>query len=114
MKVLSATTSDGATVMFEVDPQTLERAAGAPRLAGQAAGAGDATVEHLRDAAGAIVTVCRDVRGRVQDGFLDDSPDEFQLEFGVIFAGEAGLAVITNASAQATLRVTATSRSDGS
>jgi hypothetical protein len=64
MKVLSATTSDGATILFEVDPQVLERAAAAPRLADQSRGPGEATVERLHDAADAIVTVCRDVRNR--------------------------------------------------
>jgi Trypsin-co-occurring domain 1 len=114
VKVLATSTADGAALLFEVDDESVEQLTPAALLGGQAAGVGEATVDRLKDAVGAIVTICRDVRERLEAGLADHAPDEFQLQFGVTLAGEAGFAVITKASAQATLTVTATWKTDGS
>jgi Trypsin-co-occurring domain 1 len=112
MKVVSSQSEDGSSILIEVDPEQLETLAVGSGLVGGTAGVEEKAADKLREISDAIAEVCRDVSERVRAAVGAAAPDELGLEFGVTLAGEAGFAVITKASAEATMKVTATWKFD--
>jgi hypothetical protein len=112
MKVVSTQTEDGTPILIEVRAEPLDTLTAGQGLTGGTAGVEDKVADKLREISNAIAQVCRDVATGIRSAVGASRPDELTLEFGVTLAGEAGFAVITKASAEATMKVTATWKFD--
>ena len=77
-----------------------------------------ASTEGLADAAGGLVArlerinetilgVCRSVHENAYNALTVAKPKEFEIEFGITLAGEAGIPLVTKGTAEATLKVVA-------
>jgi NTP-dependent ternary system trypsin peptidase co-occuring protein len=107
MKALEATADDGTTLLVEVDVEAIE-VISATAPGGTLASAGGAkVVERLEDLGKSIGAACQTIYTHARNSLEAHTPDEFSLEFGVKLAGEAGLWVLTKASAEGSVKVTA-------
>jgi len=77
---------------------------------GQAAGAGAKAaeaVDKLKELGVTIGNTCRSLYDTTRGVLESHAPNEFTLEFGVKLAGKAGIPMVTEGSAEATVKVTA-------
>lgn len=63
--------------------------------------------DSLERAGVVIAEACVTVMGKIVDVVGESLPDSLELHFGVNFSGEAGIPVLTKASVETTLEVTA-------
>lgn len=102
----------GRTILVETDDTTVVTAAPVQASGVQPARAGFEEVsdvgEKVRDAVSDVATLIRETSDMVLEGItqIGTKVSKVELKFGVKFAGEAGFAVITKASAEAQLEVT--------
>lgn len=66
------------------------------------------TTADLAAVGRAIAETCGQIVGSIRSQLAQLTPDDLELTFGVKIAGEAGLPLITKASAEATIEVKAT------
>lgn len=106
MRVVAGTSAADPAVYIEVVDDPVE---GVPQPAPRELRSSTGEIVGRLEAAGeAVVAACQAVIGKVRTDLADAAPDELELEFGVVLAGEAGIPVLTKASAEATLKVKAT------
>jgi hypothetical protein len=67
---------------------------------------GDAS-DRLKEAGEAVALTCEAVMSQLRSSLGQLAPDEVELQFGLSLGGEVGIPVITKATTEATLSVTA-------
>jgi hypothetical protein len=107
MKEAIAIRSKNTTLLIETDSDRLVTPA-IPSVDGQLAGAApDAALAKLEEMGDSISLACRSLYAKVVAGMNEYRPAEFSLEFGIKLAGEAGVPMLTKASAEGSIKVNA-------
>lgn len=114
MHVLEASPAGTPPVLIELDDATVVLVGPSPSaLEGDMEGRAEDAINKLKEIGASIGETCDSIYAAVRDRLADAKPQEFALEFGVKISGE-GSAIISKVSGEASIKVTATWRSDGS
>lgn len=103
MQAVTAT-SNGVPVLIEVEDAIVVVQPSAD-VAAEAAGAAEEVIDKLDAIAETVSVVCGRVYGKVKQQLGEARPNEFEVEFGIKLAGEAGVPLVTKGKAEAALTV---------
>jgi hypothetical protein len=106
MKKAIAVMVDKHLVYFEVDETKVDMLVPSASTEGLADTAGN-LAERLERINGTILGVCRSVHENAYNALHAAKPKEFEIEFGITLAGEAGIPCVTKGSAEAALKIVA-------
>ncbi len=113
VRVAEIGTAGGMPIYIEVSPADVEVetiAASQAAFTGTGASGGDRAVDKLSELGESFVDVCRRLATSAEEGLKKQRPAEVTVEFGLTLAGEGGVPMVTKASGEASIKVTATWR----
>lgn len=106
MKTIQSKTARGTPILIAVKQVTSRQPSRRAKLGGD---------ESRLDQVGKVVgEICSTLHQRVSQALSDNRPDEVTIQFGLTLTGNAGLPLITEASAEASFQISATWRSSDS
>jgi hypothetical protein len=107
MQAIQTETTSGSTILIEVVPKPDILAAERP--GGEGAGVSpERILAKLGDVGENVAKMCVSLHTHIQGALSASKPREITVEFGITLAGEAGIPLVTNGSAEAAFKVTAT------